>query len=133
MGGEHDLLAGDLGVHVVHAVGPHRRALVHLALEVEAEHDDRGQVHEALHAAAGRGVEHEPRGDTLASQYPAGELYMPDDRGGVDDHLAARGPLLPLARLRDVALRIAGSSPGAQVDAGDLAAERAAARPARGR
>jgi hypothetical protein len=121
---EHHLLAGDLGVDVVHSVRAHGSGLVHLALEVEAEHDDRGEVDEALRATRHGRIEPQSRGQDVALPVATSGAVHADDRGGVHDQVTAAGVLLPFPRCRHVALHDRRVVAGAQVDARHLAAER---------
>ena len=124
VGRKHDLLARDLRVHVVNAVRAHRRTLVYLALEVEPERHDRRQVHEALHPAGHRGIEHHPRRPDIAFPVALGRAVHPDERGGVNHDVAARDMTLPFAGRRHVALHDRFVVAGPQVDAAHLAAQR---------
>ena len=117
--------AGDLGVDVRNAVGLRRIGLVDAVGEREAEDRDRREVHHARSARATGGVEHVTRAERVGPPDAAGIAPAHgDDRGGVDDEIAAGGMGLPVTGLRDVPGDDRARRIRAHVHAPDLGAER---------
>ena len=120
---KHHLLARDLGVHVGHAVRPHRVVLGHAVGEVEREGGDRGQVQEARRRVAS-GVQRVAGAEHVHAPDRIRVVAHRDDRRRVDHQIAAGGVALPVARLRHVAGHDAALGVGPHVHAPDLGAPR---------
>ena len=129
--GQHQVLGRDLGVGVGVAGRHQRPPLVELPAGQdspcrggvgvgEARHAHGRDLHEALGARAGRGVEHPLGADDVDLPRPFGGDVVGHDRGGVDHHRTRGDGVGPTGRVEDVAGDDAAVGIGRDVDTGHV-------------